>query len=126
MIGLVAAALTTIGFIPQAVKTIKTRNTQDLSLHMYIILTVGVFSWLAYGILTADLPVILANAVTSIFIVTILIPVNSTERRVINLVEPRRGDRVIQVKRVITVTATSFTEEQDLAGVSGVDISHHW
>lgn len=73
MLGLFAATLTTIGFIPQAIKTIRTKNTRDISLGMYVLLTVGVFSWLAYGIFIQDLPVILANAITSVFIVTILI-----------------------------------------------------
>jgi len=73
LLGLFAATLTTIGFIPQAFKIIRTKNTRDLSLGMYVLLTVGVFSWLFYGIFTRDLPVILANAVTSVFIVTILI-----------------------------------------------------
>lgn len=73
MLGLFAAVLTTVGFIPQAAKIIRTKNTRDLSLVMYIILSIGVLSWLVYGILIDDLPVILANAVTSVFIITILI-----------------------------------------------------
>jgi len=72
IVGLVAATLTTISFIPQALKTIKTRNTRDLSLSMYIILALGVSMWLIYGLIINDLPVILANAVTSVFIFTIL------------------------------------------------------
>jgi MtN3 and saliva related transmembrane protein len=72
LIGLSAATLTTIGFIPQAFKIIKTRNTRDISLTMYIIMALGVSCWLIYGILIIDLPVILANTVTSVFIYTIL------------------------------------------------------
>ena len=73
MLGLMAAVLTTVGFIPQAVKIIRTKNTRDLSLGMYILLTFGVLSWLTYGILIRDLPVIMANGVTSVFIISILI-----------------------------------------------------
>jgi len=73
MIGLVAATFTTIAFVPQAIKTIRTRNTRDLSLAMYIILSTGVIMWLIYGIFINDLPVILANAITSVFIISILI-----------------------------------------------------
>ena len=73
LLGLMAAILTTVGFIPQAVKIIRTKNTRDLSLGMYILLTFGVLSWLSYGILIQDLPVILANGITSVFIVTILL-----------------------------------------------------
>lgn len=73
MLGLFAAVLTTVGFIPQAVKIIRTRHTRDLSLGMYILLMIGVLSWLSYGILIKDLPVIAANGVTSVFIISILI-----------------------------------------------------
>ena len=72
IIGLVAAVCTTISFVPQAIRIIKTKHTKDLSLTMYSILTTGVFLWLAYGILVKDLPIILANGVTLIFTATIL------------------------------------------------------
>ena len=72
IIGLLAAVCTTISFVPQAIRTIKTKHTKDLSLAMYSIFTTGVFLWLAYGILVKDLPIILANGVTLIFTATIL------------------------------------------------------
>ena len=72
IIGLVAAVCTTISFVPQAIRIIKTKHTKDLSLTMYSILTTGVFLWLAYGILVKDLPIILANGITLIFTATIL------------------------------------------------------
>ncbi|MEF8874854.1 MAG: SemiSWEET transporter, partial [Candidatus Thermoplasmatota archaeon] len=67
-----AATCTTISFLPQAIKVIRTRDTRSLSLPMYIILTTGVLLWLTYGILVNDIPVIAANTVTSIFSVIIL------------------------------------------------------
>ncbi len=73
ILGLIAAACTTIAFIPQALKTIRTRNTKDLSLTTYILLVVGIVLWLIYGFLMKDLPVIIANAVTFFFIGTILV-----------------------------------------------------
>lgn len=73
ILGLLAATCTTIAFLPQAIRTIKTRQTKDLSLGMYSILTTGVFLWLFYGILVGDLPLILANAITFIFAFIILI-----------------------------------------------------
>ena len=73
IIGLVAATCTTISFLPQAIRTIKTKHTKDLSLSMYLILTSGVFLWLVYGILVKDLPLIIANAITFAFTFTILI-----------------------------------------------------
>lgn len=71
-IGFIAAACTTFAFIPQALKTIKTKHTKDLSLVMYIVVNIGIFLWLIYGILRNDYPVLIANAVTLIFTSTIL------------------------------------------------------
>jgi MtN3 and saliva related transmembrane protein len=72
-IGFFAAFCTTFAFLPQAVKVWKTKSTKDISLYMFIIFTVGVFSWLIYGITTSDLPIILANAVTLILSLFILL-----------------------------------------------------
>ena len=63
-IGLAAALLTTTAFIPQAVKTWSTRSARDFSLKMLVLFVAGVALWLAYGLLTGALPVILANAIT--------------------------------------------------------------
>lgn len=68
-----AATLTTAGFIPQALKTYRTRQTKDISLWMYILLITGVALWLTYGILNTDWPVILANGVTLLLVIPILI-----------------------------------------------------
>jgi MtN3 and saliva related transmembrane protein len=64
IIGSIAATLTTVSFIPQVVKLLKTRHTQDISLSMYIIFTIGVALWLVYGIMLGRLPIILSNIVT--------------------------------------------------------------
>ena len=63
-IGFAAALLTTASFIPQAVMTIRTRDTRGVSLGMYIIFTTGVGFWLVYGIAIDSLPMVLANTVT--------------------------------------------------------------
>ena len=73
VIGLIAAAFTTFAYVPQAVKTIKTKNTKSLSLIMYVIMTVGIVLWLFYGILKNDLPIIIANTITLLFAGIILI-----------------------------------------------------
>ncbi len=73
LIGLTAAFCTTISFLPQAVRVIKSRQTRDISLGMYILFSSGVFLWLVYGIVIRDLPIIIANAVTFAFSFTILI-----------------------------------------------------
>ena len=72
-IGFFAAFCTTIAFLPQATKVYKTRSTKDISLYMFLIFTVGVLSWLIYGLIINDLPVILANAVTLVLSLFILI-----------------------------------------------------
>lgn len=72
LLGLAAAICTTVSFLPQALKIIKTKHTKDLSLGMYTVLTTGVFLWFLYGIIIKDLPIILANGITLIFTVTIL------------------------------------------------------
>jgi len=72
VLGLVAAICTTFSFLPQALKTIQTKQIRDLSLGMYIVLTTGVILWFVYGIFIKDLPIILANGVSLIFTATIL------------------------------------------------------
>ena len=48
-VSLVAAVLTTISFLPQAIRVIKTKDTSSLSLGMYIMFTLGVSLWMVYG-----------------------------------------------------------------------------
>jgi len=64
IIGYIAATLTTVSFLPQAIMTLKTRDTESLSLGMYSTFTLGVLLWLIYGIYIADNAIIYANAVT--------------------------------------------------------------
>lgn len=64
LIGAAAATLTTVAFIPQALKTFRTRDVRGISLGMYALFVTGLALWLVYGILQQDWPVILANAVT--------------------------------------------------------------
>ena len=71
-LGFAAAVLTSASFIPQAVMTIRTRDTRGISRGMYIIFTTGVAFWLAYGIAIDSKPMILANTVTLALAGTIL------------------------------------------------------
>jgi len=71
--GLTAAFCTTISFLPQAIKTIKTKDTSGISLFMYFLFTLGTFLWLVYGIMDNNLPVMIANAITLIFACIIFI-----------------------------------------------------
>lgn len=63
-IGTIAATLTTLAFIPQAIHSYKTRDLSGISLPMYSIFTAGVAMWLIYGLLKHDWPIIIANAIT--------------------------------------------------------------
>jgi len=62
ILGLVAGAVTSIGFIPQLVRGYRTKKLDDVSYYMPTILAVGMFLWFVYGILSGALPVIVANA----------------------------------------------------------------
>ncbi len=73
MIGLLAAMCSTVAFLPQVIKTLRTKQTKDISLLMYIILTMGISFWLTYGLLLKNPPLILANGVTLIFAIVVLI-----------------------------------------------------
>ena len=72
IVGYSAAFCTTLAFLPQTIKVIRERDTQSLSLSMYIIFTIGVLCWLAYGILRNDWVIISANSITSVLSLTIL------------------------------------------------------
>jgi MtN3 and saliva related transmembrane protein len=72
LVGYAAGAMTTLAFLPQAVKALRTRRTNDISLAMYVIFTLGVASWLVYGLLISSWPVVAANTVTLILAVAIL------------------------------------------------------
>ena len=64
IIGMVAAVLTTISFVPQVWHSFKTRDVSGISLPMYSLFTVGVALWLVYGILLDAWPLIVANGIT--------------------------------------------------------------
>lgn len=72
-VGYFAASCTTLAFLPQAVKVLRDRDTKSLSLGMYVLFTVGVGLWLAYGILKDDYAITLANAITIILSLAILV-----------------------------------------------------
>ncbi len=71
-IGYLAAFCTTVAFVPQAIKVLKTKDTTSLSLSMYSMFTVGVFFWLIYGITKKDPAIIGANLITGALALTIL------------------------------------------------------
>lgn len=81
LLGYVAGALTTAAFVPQLVKTWRSRSAGDLSYGMMAVFSTGVALWLAYGIVLESWPVILANAVTLVLALAILALKVRFERR---------------------------------------------
>ncbi len=71
-LGVVAATCTTLSFVPQAVKTIRTRDTSGISLWMYLVFTVGIGFWFGYGLFLQSWPMIVSNAITFLLSATIL------------------------------------------------------
>ena len=72
-IGILAAILTTSAFIPQVYKIYKEKNAEGVSLTMYIILFIGVLLWLVYGVLIGSLSIIIANGVTAMLQLLVII-----------------------------------------------------
>ena len=62
-LGYIAATITTIAFLPQIIKTVKSKSAKDVSMGMFVLFTTGVFLWIVYGVLTKTYPVLIANAV---------------------------------------------------------------
>ena len=73
IVGLIAAVLTTSAYVPQVYKTWKTKSAGNISLTMYIAMFIGIILWLFYGIHLNSLAMIVANIVTAILTLIILI-----------------------------------------------------
>ncbi len=73
IMGFVAGALTTISYIPQALKIWREKYAKGVSILMYTIISIGIFLWLIYGIEIYSLPIITANAISLILSILILL-----------------------------------------------------
>jgi MtN3 and saliva related transmembrane protein len=73
ILGLTAGVLTTIAYLPQLIKTWKSKSADDLSWSMLVVLCVGIILWLVYGTYVHDIPIIAANIVTFVFAGMILV-----------------------------------------------------
>jgi MtN3 and saliva related transmembrane protein len=71
--GFAAAILTTGSFLPQAIKTIQTKDTSGISLFMYSLFALGTLLWLLFGLFSNNMPILIANTVTLIFASIILV-----------------------------------------------------
>jgi MtN3 and saliva related transmembrane protein len=72
-LGAIAATLTTVAFVPQALKAIRSRDTRGISLLMYAVFTLGVGFWFAYGVVLHSWPMIVSNAITFVLAAVILV-----------------------------------------------------
>ena len=72
LFGYLAAALTTISFVPLVIQVWRSKHTKDISLGMYSIFTVGILVWLIYGILLGSTPIIVANCITIVLAGSVL------------------------------------------------------
>ncbi len=72
-IGALAAIIGTIGWLPQAVKTIRTRDTKALSLWTNVLLLTTVTLWFTYGLALGSWPLVLGNIVSMVLVGTIVV-----------------------------------------------------
>jgi MtN3 and saliva related transmembrane protein len=60
----IAATLTTVAFVPQALHIIRHKETKAISLHMYVAFAIGVAFWLVFGFMIWNWPMIVSNTIT--------------------------------------------------------------
>ena len=73
LFGYIAAILTTLAFLPQLIKTLKTKKAEDVSLITLVMFLTGVLSWVIYGYKISSTPILIANVITFILNLLILI-----------------------------------------------------
>lgn len=73
LLGLAAGTLTTLSFVPQVVKIWKSKSAEDISLGMFTMFSLGILLWVIYGLLIDSPPLVIANAITLILAITILL-----------------------------------------------------
>jgi MtN3 and saliva related transmembrane protein len=72
-IGYIAATCTTVAFLPQLVRVVRLRSAREISLGMFCVFSMGTALWLTYGLLSHSMPVVVANAVTFVLSLSILV-----------------------------------------------------
>jgi MtN3 and saliva related transmembrane protein len=72
IIGFVAGSCTTLAFLPQVIRTWRTRSTEDISLGMFSLMVFGIALWLFYGVIIGDWPLIVADGISLLFAAAIL------------------------------------------------------
>ena len=72
LVSSLAATLTTVAFVPQALKVIQRKETKAISLAMYLAFATGVAFWLAFGVMIWNWPMMIANSITFALALTII------------------------------------------------------
>jgi MtN3 and saliva related transmembrane protein len=73
VLGLIAGACTTLSFLPQVIRTLRTRHARDLSAAWLLIFGLGTALWLTYGLLKSDIAISLANGITFGLVLTLIV-----------------------------------------------------
>ena len=73
IIGTIAAVCTTISLLPQLMRVLSRKSAKDISLEMFLLFSAGVLLWFIYGVMIHSVPVEVANGISFIFSLTILI-----------------------------------------------------
>ncbi len=73
LLGMIAGTLTTVAFVPQVLKTWRSKSARDVSYGMFLIFSTGVLFWLFYGIAIGAAPIVVSNSVTLVLAVVILV-----------------------------------------------------
>jgi MtN3 and saliva related transmembrane protein len=73
ILGILAGFLTTVGFVPQIIKGLRTKRMDDVSLLMPLVLGAGMLLWLFYGISLENIPIIIWNAITFVLNMAVVI-----------------------------------------------------
>ncbi len=78
--GYIAAVLTTLAFLPQLIKTVKSKKAEDVSLTTLIMFITGVGSWIIYGLKINSKPILIANVITfSLNLLILIFKINYTK-----------------------------------------------
>lgn len=73
ILGLIAGTLTTLSFLPQVIRTLRTRHAGDLSAAWLLTFSLGTATWLVYGVLRSDVAVAAANGVTFALVLALVV-----------------------------------------------------
>lgn len=73
ILGLIGGTFTTASFLPQVFKTWKTRSAKDVSWGMFVLLSVGITFWIAYGLMIGSVPIVTANSISLVLTFAMLL-----------------------------------------------------